>query len=137
MTADPPDEPVGVRRRRGIRRAGPEAADGEIFRSAGLTPYERVIPTWTDPTVRRASEAIGGPMGQHALVGRASLLTPLRVCLLTAIARKKPILAGALIGLGTAAKLYPLLLLGPLLVLGQDGRLDPRHDCRGRGLDRH
>ena len=65
-------------------------------------------------------------IGPHALVGPASLLTPLRVCLLTAIARKKPILAGALIGLGTAGKLYPLLLLGPLFVLclrtGQDGR---------------
>lgn len=44
-------------------------------------------------------------MGPHALVGPASLLTPLRVCLLTASARKKPILVGALIGLGTAAKL--------------------------------
>jgi uncharacterized membrane protein len=32
-------------------------------------------------------------------------------------ARQRPWLAGVLIGLGTAAKLYPLLLLGPLLVL--------------------
>ncbi len=32
-------------------------------------------------------------------------------------ARGRPVLAGALIGLGTAAKLYPALLLGPLLVL--------------------
>jgi uncharacterized membrane protein len=32
-------------------------------------------------------------------------------------ARKKPVLAGALIGLGAAAKLYPILLLGPLLIL--------------------
>lgn len=39
-------------------------------------------------------------------------------------ARRKPALAGALIGLGVAAKLYPLLLLGPLLVLGiRTGRL--------------
>ena len=54
-------------------------------RSASLTPTQRVIPTWTDPTVRRASDLIGGPMGRHALVGRATLLTPLRVCLLMAI----------------------------------------------------
>ncbi len=32
-------------------------------------------------------------------------------------ARRKPTLAGALFGLGMAAKLYPLLLLGPLLIL--------------------
>jgi uncharacterized membrane protein len=43
---------------------------------------------------------------------------------LLAWARRKPVLAGALIGLGAAAKLYPLLFLGPLLVLGiRTGRL--------------
>lgn len=36
---------------------------------------------------------------------------------LLAWARKRPVLAGILLGLGGAAKLYPLLLLGPLLVL--------------------
>jgi uncharacterized membrane protein len=65
--------------------------DGEVddqdglSRSASLSPSERVIPTWTDPTVRRASEVIGGPLGRHAIVGRAGWLTPLRVCLLMAI----------------------------------------------------
>ncbi|MGH3597916.1 MAG: glycosyltransferase family 87 protein [Mycobacterium sp.] len=43
---------------------------------------------------------------------------------LLAWARRRPVLAGVLIGLGVAAKLYPLLLLGPLLVLGiRTGRL--------------
>ncbi|OBK16920.1 glycosyltransferase family 87 protein [Mycobacterium asiaticum] len=43
---------------------------------------------------------------------------------LLAWARRRPVLAGALIGLGAAAKLYPLLFLGPLLVLGvRSGRL--------------
>ncbi|MGV0685769.1 glycosyltransferase family 87 protein [Mycolicibacterium thermoresistibile] len=43
---------------------------------------------------------------------------------LLAWARRRPVLAGVLIGLGVAAKLYPLLLLGPLLVLGiRAGRL--------------
>lgn len=43
---------------------------------------------------------------------------------LLAWARRKPVLAGVLIGLGVAAKLYPLLFLGPLLVLGiRAGRL--------------
>ncbi|MFE5790934.1 glycosyltransferase family 87 protein, partial [Rhodococcus erythropolis] len=36
---------------------------------------------------------------------------------LLAWARKRPVLAGILLGLGGAAKLYPLLLLGPLFVL--------------------
>lgn len=64
--------------------AAPALPDG-LRRSTSLSPTERVIPTWTDPTVRRASEAIGGPLGRHALVGRAAWLTPLRVCLLMAI----------------------------------------------------
>jgi uncharacterized membrane protein len=43
---------------------------------------------------------------------------------LLAWARRKPVLAGVLIGLGAGAKLYPLLFLGPMLVLGiRTGRL--------------
>ena len=43
---------------------------------------------------------------------------------LLAWARRKPVLAGVLIGLGAAAKLYPLLFLGPMLVLAiRTGRL--------------
>lgn len=43
---------------------------------------------------------------------------------LLAWARRKPVAAGVLIGLGAAAKLYPLLFLGPMLVLGiRTGRL--------------
>lgn len=43
---------------------------------------------------------------------------------LLAWARHRPWLAGLLIGLGAAAKLYPLLFLGPLVVLGiRTGRL--------------
>lgn len=45
---------------------------------------------------------------------------------LWAWSRDKPLLTGVLIGLGTAAKLYPLLLLGPLLVLClRGGRMHP------------
>jgi uncharacterized membrane protein len=61
------------------------AAAARPERSASLSPTERVIPTWTDPTVRRASDFIGGPLGRHAIVGRAVWLTPLRVCLLMAV----------------------------------------------------
>jgi uncharacterized membrane protein len=65
--------------------AGPVVELTEPARSATLTAVDRVIPSWTDPTVRRASDAIGGPMGRHAVIGRAKILTPLRVCLLMAI----------------------------------------------------
>ncbi|MTD17440.1 DUF2029 domain-containing protein [Nakamurella sp. YIM 132087] len=63
--------------------AGPEPGPGA---ADTLSPTERVVPTWTDPTVRRASDLIGGPLGVHAQVGRNSFLTPLRVCLMMAIA---------------------------------------------------
>ncbi len=63
----------------------PAVPDQGLARSASLSPTERVIPSWTDPTVRRASEVIGGPLGRHAIVGRGAWLTPLRVCLLMAI----------------------------------------------------
>ncbi|WP_370492275.1 glycosyltransferase family 87 protein [Mycobacterium sp. pW045] len=43
---------------------------------------------------------------------------------LLAWARRRPVAAGVLLGLGTAAKLYPVLLLYPLLLLGlRTGRL--------------
>jgi len=42
---------------------------------------------------------------------------------LWAWARGRPVLAGVLIGLGTAAKLYPVLLLLPLALLGYRSRL--------------
>jgi uncharacterized membrane protein len=62
-----------------------EDSEDGLPRSASLSPSERVIPTWTDPTARRASDLIGGPLGRHAQIGRAPILTPLRVCLLMAI----------------------------------------------------
>ena len=46
-----------------------------------------------------------------------ALATAFATGALLAWARRKPVLAGALIGLGVAAKLYPLLLLAPLAVL--------------------
>lgn len=53
-----------------------------------------------------------------------ALATALAIGGLLAWARRRPVLAGVLIGLGVAAKLYPLLLLGPLLALGiRTGRL--------------
>lgn len=93
------DEPTGAAREPAgdephPQRPAPVFADDEVAeaaapagpgRSTSLSPTERVIPSWTDPTVRRASDVIGGPLGRHAIVGRAVWLTPLRVCLLMAI----------------------------------------------------
>jgi uncharacterized membrane protein len=53
-----------------------------------------------------------------------ALATALAIGGLLAWARRRPGLAGVLLGLGAAAKLYPALFLGPLLVLGiRTGRL--------------
>jgi uncharacterized membrane protein len=53
-----------------------------------------------------------------------ALATAFATGALLAWARRKPWLAGALIGVGVAAKLYPLLLLVPMVILGlRTGRL--------------
>jgi uncharacterized membrane protein len=53
-----------------------------------------------------------------------ALATAFAIGSMLAWARRKPVLAGVLIGLGVAAKLYPVLLLLPLLLLGvRAGRL--------------
>ncbi|RDH75633.1 DUF2029 domain-containing protein [Mycolicibacterium moriokaense] len=53
-----------------------------------------------------------------------ALATALATGAVLAWARRKPVLAGALIGLGVAAKLYPILLLIPMALLGvRAGRL--------------
>ena len=53
-----------------------------------------------------------------------ALATAFATGALLAWARRRPWLAGALIGLGVAAKLYPLLLFVPLVILGvRTGRL--------------
>jgi uncharacterized membrane protein len=53
----------------------------------------------------------------HAFTNFDTIATAFATAGLLAWARKKPALAGVLIGLGGAAKLYPLFLLGPLLLL--------------------
>ncbi len=65
----------------------PDPADSaDLAVTATLSPTERVIPSWTDPVVRRAAQLIGGPLGRHAQVGRLLVLTPLRICLLMSLA---------------------------------------------------
>lgn len=61
----------------------------------------------------------------HAFTNFDFLATAFAALGLLAWARHRPLLAGILLGLGGAAKLYPLLLLGPILVLCL--RADPMH----------
>ncbi|MGW1682138.1 glycosyltransferase family 87 protein [Saccharopolyspora sp. NPDC002376] len=53
----------------------------------------------------------------HAFTNFDALATALGTAGLLAWSRRRPVLAGVLIGLGGAAKLYPLFFLGPLLIL--------------------
>ncbi|WP_424228553.1 glycosyltransferase family 87 protein [Actinophytocola sp.] len=53
----------------------------------------------------------------HAFTNFDALATACAATALLAWARKRPLLAGVLLGIGGAAKLYPLFLLGALLVL--------------------
>ncbi|MFJ2666119.1 glycosyltransferase family 87 protein [Nocardia fluminea] len=59
----------------------------------------------------------------HMFTNFDALATAFAATGLLAWARRKPVLAGILLGLGGAAKLYPLLLLGPIVVLCL--RVDP------------
>ncbi|QIS23740.1 glycosyltransferase family 87 protein [Nocardia terpenica] len=61
----------------------------------------------------------------HAFTNFDALATAFAATGLLAWARRRPVLAGVLLGLGGAAKLYPLLLLGPIVVLCL--RADSRH----------
>ena len=49
-----------------------------------LTPWQRVVPSWSDPVPARASRIVGGPLGRHAVLARHWFWTPLRVVLLFA-----------------------------------------------------
>lgn len=53
----------------------------------------------------------------HAFTNFDALATALAATGLLAWARRRPVLAGALLGIGGAAKLYPLFLLIPILLL--------------------
>lgn len=53
----------------------------------------------------------------HAFTNFDTLATACAATALLAWARRRPRLAGVLLGIGAAAKLYPLFLLGPLLLL--------------------
>ncbi|WP_157749289.1 glycosyltransferase family 87 protein [Jatrophihabitans sp. GAS493] len=73
--------------------------------AAGRRPYDAAI------------FAVSPLLVFHAFTNWDLLAIALASCALWAWSRRQPALAGVLIGLGTAAKLYPVLLLLPIVVL--------------------
>ncbi|MCX4096390.1 glycosyltransferase family 87 protein [Nocardia sp. alder85J] len=72
----------------------------------------------------------------HIFTNFDALATAFAATGMLAWARRRPVLAGVLLGLGGAAKLYPLLLLGPIVLLCL--RTDSRQRLPGlRDLVRH
>jgi uncharacterized membrane protein len=55
----------------------------------------------------------------HAFTNFDALAVALALGGLVAVARRRPVLGGVLLGLGGAAKLYPLLLLLPVIMVGR------------------
>ncbi len=53
----------------------------------------------------------------HVFTNFDAIATAFAMTALLAWSRKRPVLAGVLLGLGSAAKMYPLFFLGPLLIL--------------------
>ncbi|TDV50779.1 glycosyltransferase family 87 protein [Actinophytocola oryzae] len=71
----------------------------------------------------------------HAFTNFDTLATACAATALLAWARKRPVLAGVLLGIGGAAKLYPLFLLGALLVLClRAGRMRAFYSTAGAAL---
>lgn len=82
--------------------------------AAGRRPYDAAL------------AAVSPLLIFHAFSNWDLLAMTFASCALWAWARNRPVAAGVLIGLGTAAKLYPALLLVPIIVLAwRTGRLGP------------
>jgi uncharacterized membrane protein len=76
---------------------------------------------WTIPLASRKRDialiALSPLVAVHAFTNFDLFSVSLAAAGMLAWARQRPMLAGVLIGLGAAAKLYPIFILGPLLVL--------------------
>lgn len=65
--------------------SGSDSGSDSVPDTRTLDASERVVPSWTEPVVAKATRPVGGPLGSHAAVGRQWFWTPLRVGLLLAV----------------------------------------------------
>ncbi|MEV4311563.1 glycosyltransferase 87 family protein [Actinocrispum sp. NPDC049592] len=59
--------------------------DDDFGDTRSIEPAERVAPSLTGPLGKAAARTIGGPLGEHAQVGRQWFWTPLRIALLVGV----------------------------------------------------
>lgn len=99
----------------------PEVVTYFTFMAGVLAVCWLVAVACTIPLVKRKRDVALMALSPLVLVHLFTNFDPLAVALcsggLLAWARKRPVLAGVLFGIGAAAKLYPVFVLGALLVL--------------------
>jgi uncharacterized membrane protein len=111
----------------------PDEVQADPVVRANLVPYTLVnalllfgcalVAAWAMAGVHRgrpwdaAAFAAAPVVALTGLINWDLLVVALLATALLAWSRSRPLLAGVLVGLGTAAKLYPLFVLGPLLLL--------------------
>ena len=108
----------------------PEVIDYFLIMAAVLAVAWLLAVIATVPLAARPGDvalmALSPLVAVHAFTNFDTLAVALACGGMLAWARGRPVLAGLLLGLGAAAKLYPLLVLGPLLVLcWRAGKLAP------------
>lgn len=83
---DPDDVDSAAARAESDSPAQPAESDSPAQPAGDLRSFdERDLPSRTDTLGAALSGTIGGPVGRHALIGRARFLTPLRVMMLIAL----------------------------------------------------
>jgi hypothetical protein len=113
---------LGARSEPGLSGDAVQQAAGYFFVvNAALLALCFLVLIWAHlrlaPPVGAVMVAVSPAVWMAGLVNWDALVVMLTSSALLAWSRRRPMLCGALIGLGVAAKLYPLLLLIPLAVL--------------------
>lgn len=99
--------------------------EGLVFfwATAAVLAVLALVTTWAMLQCRRTRPwdvllwAVAPALILHSTINWDLLAVALTVLALAAWGRSRPTLAGVLLGLGAAAKLYPLVVLGPLVLL--------------------
>ena len=103
------------------------------WRSPGWSPCGRCAGCGPARPWDAALVACSPLVAVHAFTNFDALAVAFATAALLAFARRRPWLAGALLGVGGAVKLYPLILLVPLVLLGVRRRGPGPGGARGRG----